>query len=462
MELILEEKDACDWSYRGEGAVNLVLAYSGSSPVFNGKLIRVQKIPRNGLEDETERSVLSKHECTLWKDAGDIVTAPNKEIAEQLYVQCVMIPLLGSEFVDPGVRIHVSRAFLESLERNALPQRPGWRVDAAKVDCCVDSVLLMSDHSVFPHSTSKGAPCISVEIKQPKCGFLPSSSLIADENAIKKKVTRFKMHQFLKLKELEIQRVSGYDPLDLFSGSRERIDKAIKALFANPQNNLRVFQNGSLIHGGLGGGCQGTNFVKAKAFEDRIKSFINAENGLHTRSFMRLVGEAIVKLGVLDRLVEVQKLDEYDVEGAIHAYYDIVSLPCKICENYGDCSQVAKFKSLHSLPLEESLKIVRDYLIAATAKDCSLMISFRPREDDDPESHYRTIYLDSTNQRFDVKAYFIDLDMKPFEKMEFYYELDQKIVNCYKHKIEVECGALITENVEGMQLKVEIKVRFLK
>lgn len=34
MELILEEKDARDWTYRGEGAVNLVLAYSGSSPAF--------------------------------------------------------------------------------------------------------------------------------------------------------------------------------------------------------------------------------------------------------------------------------------------------------------------------------------------------------------------------------------------------------------------------------------------
>lgn len=30
----MEPKDAFDWSYRGEGAVNLVLAYTGSSPTF--------------------------------------------------------------------------------------------------------------------------------------------------------------------------------------------------------------------------------------------------------------------------------------------------------------------------------------------------------------------------------------------------------------------------------------------
>ncbi|KNA17367.1 hypothetical protein SOVF_080660 isoform B [Spinacia oleracea] len=446
MDFILEEKDASDWSYRGEGAVNLVLAYTGSSPAFSGKIIRVQKVVRNGSIEETERSALSKHECILWKDAGSIVTSPNREIAEQMYVQCVMIPLLGSEFVDPGVRILVSRGFLESVERNTLSQRPGWRVNAAKVDCYADSVMLMSDHSVFPQGISEGAPCISVEIK-PKCGFLPSSSFITDENTIKKNVTRFKMHQVLKLQQLKIQQLSEYDPLDLFSGSKDQIHEALKALIATPQNNLRVFLNGSLIYGDLGG----MKFVEIEAFEDHLKSFIHEENGMHTRRFVHLVGEAILKLGVLDRLLEVQKLDKIDIEGAIHAYYDIVSQPCKLCRNSGENQQFGKYSSLHSIPVDESLKIVRDYLIAATAKDCSLMISFRPREDDHPESHYRTIYLDSTKQRFDVKAFFIDLDMKPLNKMEVYYELDQKIVNCYKQKLKLERGAANKGTIEGYE-----------
>jgi len=33
-EIVFETKDAVDWSYRSEGVVNLVLAYSGSSPTF--------------------------------------------------------------------------------------------------------------------------------------------------------------------------------------------------------------------------------------------------------------------------------------------------------------------------------------------------------------------------------------------------------------------------------------------
>ncbi|KAJ8429816.1 hypothetical protein Cgig2_004400 [Carnegiea gigantea] len=422
MELILEEEDARDWTYRGEGAANLVLAYTGSSPAFIGKVIRVQKVGRNGSKCENGHAVLSKHERIVWKDAGAIVTSPTKEVAQQLYVQCVMIPLLGSEYVDAGIRILVSRKFLESIERNVLCQRPGWRVSAAKVLTCSDSVLLMSDHSLFPYE-SKGSLALIVRLEvvkqehlkgshayrwklsyavvslgQPKCGFLPSSRFIADENAIKKNVTRFKMHQFLKLQQLQISQMSEYDPLDLFSGSRERIQKAIKALFATPQNNLRVFLNGSLIYGGLEGDTQEANLIKAEAFEDYLKSFIHAE----------------------------------------------------------DDKEMGKYNALHSVSFDESVKVVKDYLIATTAKDCSLMISFRPRDDSDRVSAYRTIHLESTQQTFEVKAHFIDLDLKSLKKMEYYYELDQKIVNCYKQMVKVERGPLKAGSIKGYETGIEI------
>ena len=43
--LILEEKDAGDWAYRGEGACNLVLAYTGYSPSFvNKKHLTISQI----------------------------------------------------------------------------------------------------------------------------------------------------------------------------------------------------------------------------------------------------------------------------------------------------------------------------------------------------------------------------------------------------------------------------------
>ncbi|CAL5384066.1 unnamed protein product [Camellia sinensis] len=187
----------------------------------------------------------------------------------------------------------------------------------------------------------KGKFSISVEVK-PKCGFLPDSRFISEENAIKKRITRFKMHQSLKLHQREISDTSEYDPLDMLSGSKERVHKAITALFCTPQNNFRVFLNDSLIFGGLGGGADITSCMIGNAFEDVLKCVIQADDGLRTTNFLQLVTEAVSRSGLLDRLLEVQKLDIFDIEGAIHAYYDVVSQPC-----------IASFFDLDMKPLKK-------------------------------------------------------------------------------------------------------------
>uniref|UniRef100_A0A7N2M843 Inositol-pentakisphosphate 2-kinase n=1 Tax=Quercus lobata TaxID=97700 RepID=A0A7N2M843_QUELO len=157
--LVLEEKNAGDWAYRGEGAC-------GESDVGT-----------EGAAGQSPGSwsptALSKNERVLWKEIDGIDSCPNKEIAAQLYAEHVMSPLLG-ELIDLlkccvsafsyqleqfivdyleistwFMRVLVSREFLESIEKNVLCERPAWRVDAAKVDTDCDSALLMSDHSLF-------------------------------------------------------------------------------------------------------------------------------------------------------------------------------------------------------------------------------------------------------------------------------------------------------------------------
>ncbi|XP_061355396.1 inositol-pentakisphosphate 2-kinase-like [Gastrolobium bilobum] len=438
MELTLREEDAADWVYRGEGAINLILAYTGSSPSFIGKVIRIRKAPRNGSDIVRSTIALTPHERLLWKDVSELVSSSDKDIAGQLYVQHVMKPLLGVKYVDAGMHVLLTREFLESVEKNVTSQRPAWRVDAALIDTHCDFGLLMSDHSLFTDGSQGSRPCISVEIK-PKCGFLPLSRFISEENAIKRSITRFEMHQALKLHQGGISQRSEYNPLDLFSGSKQRIYKAIKDLFTTPQNNFRIFLNGSLVLGGLGGGAENTDACIAKAFEDELKSVIQADDGLCTENLFTLVTEAVHNSGILDQLLEVQKFDSVDIEGAIHAYYDLTSQQCMVCRELSD-EQAKRYTSLHSSSLDESLRIVKDYLIAATAKDCSLMICFRPRKKEDSGSVYNSLYLESTKQAFDFKVYFIDLDLKRLSKMEDYYELDKKIVNCYKQMIKMDQG----------------------
>ncbi|XP_061350834.1 inositol-pentakisphosphate 2-kinase-like [Gastrolobium bilobum] len=447
MEVILREKNAAEWVYRGEGAANLVLAYTGSSPAFIGKVMRIRKAPTNDAVSVRSPSALTAHERLLWKDVDELVSSSDHEIAGQLFVCHVMKPLLGSKYVDPGMLVLVSREFLESVQKDVICQRPPWRVDTAQVDTHCDSVLLMSDHSLFTHGNLGSSPCISVEIK-PKCGFLPLSRFISKETAIKRRITRFEMHQALKLHQGEISLLSEYNPLDLFSGSKERIHKAIKDLFTTPQNNFRVFMNGSLIFGGLGGGAEDTNFCIAKAFEDELKSVIQADDGLCTENLLTLVAEALQKSGVLDRLLDVQKLDNDDIEGVIHAYYDITCQQCMVCRELSE-EEVKRYTSLHSASFDESLRIVKDYLIAATAKDCSLIICFRPRKEGDSGSVCNNVYLESTEQTFDYKVYFIDLDLKHLSKMEEYYELDKKIVSCYREMIKMNQGRNKVANLQA-------------
>lgn len=48
------------------------------------------------------------------------------------------------------MRVPVKRDFLECVEKNVIKQRPAERVDVSVVDLERDSVIIMSDHSLFP------------------------------------------------------------------------------------------------------------------------------------------------------------------------------------------------------------------------------------------------------------------------------------------------------------------------
>jgi inositol-pentakisphosphate 2-kinase len=343
------------------------------------------------------------------------------------------------------------------VEKNISRQRPSWRVDDAAVNTRCDSALVMSDHSIFPIGNAKEEFCISVEIK-PKCGFLPVSSFVAEDNYVKRSTSRFKMHQTLKLNQRKISQISEYDPLDLFSGSLERVQKALKALLITPQNNFRVFLNGSLIFGGMDDSTDHNNFLADQAFEEALKCVIKAEKGNRISVFLHLVSDAILMSGLLDRLLEAQKLDIFDIEGAIHAYYDVMGQPCMVCKELGEAKKLSRYTSLHSISLDESLKIVREYLISATAKDLSMMIGFKPSQNRDLGSPFNSVRLESTNQIFSYKVSFIDLDMKPLKKMPFYYELDRKIVNHYNRTIKISrplgTSLIIEENSHRDQTRI--------
>ncbi|KAK7301469.1 hypothetical protein RJT34_12334 [Clitoria ternatea] len=235
------------------------------------------------------------------------------------------------------MHVLVTREFLELVENNVLSQCLACRVDAARVDTHCDFGLLMSDHSLFANVF----PLLYTNLFDlwRFCTKLPVSFQVVKDVA-----PAYLLRSSIK-SELEIlwicllisQQIE-YNPLDLFSGSKERILKAIKGLFTTPRNNSYVFLNGSLILGGLRDVAKNTD--------------------------------------------------------------------CIVCSELGE-EQAKRYTAMHSASLDESLRIVTDYLIAVTAKDCSLMLCFRPRNEDDSGSVYNNVYLESTKQSFDVKLNFI-------------------------------------------------------
>ena len=119
--------------------------------------------------------------------------------------------------------------------------------------------------------------------------------------------------------------------------------------------------------------------ARSREANEKIDALLKV-HGLRLASFIELLVEALQKSAVLDKLLAVQKLDRLDVEGAIHLYYNIVSEPPVVCKDIINTELQHQYSFLHFLSLEESWKIVIAYLIAATAKDCSLVISFKPAD----------------------------------------------------------------------------------
>jgi inositol-pentakisphosphate 2-kinase len=229
----------------------------------------------------------------------------------------------------------------------------------------------------------------------------------------------------IPLNIFQISKISDYNPLDLFSGSKERIRTAIKSFFSTPQNNFRIFVDGSLHFGGMGGGADTVHPDETeKCLEDLTKV-----SGLQPSDFIELLSEAIFKSGVLDKLLVTQKLDDHDIEGAIHLYYDVISQPCLVCKNITDAELLHKYSVLHSLSLDKSCKIVRDFLIAATAKDCSLMMCFRPRESETTDSEYDSVFLESVNRTYDYKVCYSEM-CSCYLHLLFVQQLKYFLVHC--------------------------------
>ncbi len=167
--------------------------------------------------------------------------------------------------------------------------------------------------------------------------------------------------------------------------------------------------------------------------------------------------------GVLQKLLSIQALDAHDIEGIYPLYHHVLQqlrsqtdspnvvhnqTPFEGISSMSELSalqpQKAHIMSLLRKTCSEQISMIRGYLLATTAKDCSLMITMQALPaaalPDHMESRCHCSQSDEFQEAFGLvampeiavhvkyKVAVVDLDVKPHSKILSHYCLDQKIM----------------------------------
>lgn len=143
---------------------------------------------------------------------------------------------------------------------------------------------------------------------------------------------------------------------------------------------------------------------------------------------------------MLDRILEVQRLDRVDIEGIYSLYCSLLlsqSLHRKIdwaemdemdtAESLG--GESASGKALLQLPHCTKLALLRDWLISATAKDCSIYVTMQWTQGDSchrPNDFTKRLLIEDSAMVYKIQIG--DLDLKPVSKIPYQFHLDQEIL----------------------------------
>lgn len=217
------------------------------------------------------------------------------------------------------------------------------------------------------------------------------------------------MYQHHKILSGIEQDLSQYCPIDLFSGQELLVHDALESLVQTPQNNLRLFVEGI------------QQAVTPSAMEASL-----AKEPLEARrpddeerpTIIDVLAKILVNSTLLERLARLQlSLDSLDIETIHQLYVQVAnptdnSIPEPTFDEYmataeaflertdmnglmSDTREVFVAQNANSLGFgpEDSLEnvpdalklhFIREFLLSATLKDCSILITVRQLDDHPP------------------------------------------------------------------------------
>jgi hypothetical protein len=358
--------------------------------------------------------------------------------------------LCSSELLVRGALVEVAEPFLLELSRMCAPHRPAARTHRDLETASRRGWLLPDLSYIPPsllvgcdaNSPARRPLALSVEIK-PKSCVLPRMALVRPQHAIKSRVSRFRMMQTTKLKTGKVPCASNYDPLDLFSSQEERVEKALADLLDQPQNNLylraysvhearaRRALPGQAESEDLEGGTQGAlaaddgsisgnahntscftlsgdrkterNILLQEIFDVQglasegagisnegrdgvgLEAQAGGEMAAGETAFCRFVARLLLDCGVLSVVEHLQHLDAWDIENIapIHKYLTKSDRGEAVEES--ECR--AQAPGGFELPaVGQWRQSCDDFLVAQSAKDCSLLLTLVLLPDGDATS----------------------------------------------------------------------------
>lgn len=418
------------WIYRGEGNANLVL-----SLIKERKIIRLRKsLPNEKNGEEQER---------IWREFD--------------FCKGVMLPLLGERFVHVPAVVRLQHSELLELNESLKTCRPVFRHNKGLY---VDHAAIFPDLCLLPDAViTPWEPIYCVEVK-PKQGWIP----FPDRRLSK---CTFCLNQYYKLKQGTVSEKSQYCPLDLFSGNRNRMKSAIRSLLFSPQNNLKMFKNGYLVYGDSAEenletilidwfGCYDIdklidNFTslivdaltsdltdtQSQCFFNEFNILNNEEppniSNCHTNRIPKNIldeaqsllpgptcyreSESLPKNCILAKILQVQKLDQVGSDEVYQLYKSVLRR-----DDYGYVYDLLRSP-------QNIMKPINSYLLATTAKDCSVLLAFKKMPIEESVYEYSVKDLNDTGYVFNIGV--SDLDPKPMSCIEKHRKRDSDVVmNC--------------------------------
>ncbi|KAK4511543.1 uncharacterized protein ATC70_012758 [Mucor velutinosus] len=372
-----KERQANDWSYVGEGNQNLVVRYVGSDRAFIGKVLRV--IKSNDKNKHVNRQTL---------------------LLQKEFMDKVVRPLLGKEYVLDLQPVATGEQFLAQLAANVQSARPSSRLETEIITDAPVSFIMTDLTQMWP-----GKPTLTFELK-PKWGFKPSCGTVTE---IKLLYCRFCMHSHLR-----DTKPNGYCPMDLYSESTSMVHKALDVLLrTSPQEKtLKISING-----------QNISLIEADPDAEYKRLLgIASQQAL----LLEILKAIVIQDPILPLLKTLQAdLDSLDVENILPLYQQQQDNIEADIDTFAEVVENYKKRILHPDTPTTDIQRVLEYVLSMTFKDCSIMINVIPAT---AVSRHKSITLDNGLMfHYDVKV--IDTDLKKLDKIPYWYELDQNIVN---------------------------------